>query len=348
MTDRISRRSLAKLTGAAAAVSLSMPAIVRAAPSSIVVATSGGKLTEAFTEAYFKPFTAKTGIEIVSTTNTYSKLKAMVDAGAVEWDVMQLDSAPAASNAKLGLLEKLDYGVIDKSSIIPGLPREHYLPCDVVAALLAWNTKNVKPEAAPRTWADMWDLKRFSGQRGLWKQPFQTLEIALMADGVDKDKLYPLDIERALKSLEKIRPQIFWWTSGGQSAQILIDGDLAAEMAWNGRVHDPKLQGAPIDFHFNQALLVADSLVVPRGAKNKKEAMAFIAFALQPERQAAYSAVIPYGPVNQKALPLIDPKRLPLLPSSGGNLPLGSFQNFDWWADNGQKVGERFNSWMLS
>lgn len=339
----LSRRALL-----AAGATLAMPYVARAAPDSIVVATSGGKLAEAFTAAYYKPFTAKTGIQIVDATNTYSKLKAMVDANAVEWDVMQLDSSPAASNAKLGLLEKLDYGVIDKSSVIPGLAREYYLPCDVVAALIAWNTKNVKKDQVPQTWAELWDLKRFSGQRGFWKQPFQTLEIALMADGVPKDKLYPLDIERALKSLDKIKPQIFWWSSGAQSAQILIDGDLAAGMAWNGRVYDPKLAGAPIDFHFNQALFVADSLVVPRGAKNKKASMDFIAFALQPERQAAFSAAIPYGPTNQKALPLIAKDRLAVLPSSAENLALGSFQDFDWWAENGAKVGDRFNEWMLS
>jgi putative spermidine/putrescine transport system substrate-binding protein len=129
---------------------------------------------------------------------------------------------------------------------------------------------------------------------------------------------------------------------------VLIDGDLAAAMAWNGRVYDPKLAGAPIDFHFNQALLVADSLVIPRGAKNKTASMDFIAFAMQPEQQAAFSAAIPYGPVNQKALALIDPKRQAVLPSSSGNLALGSFQDFDWWAENGAKVGERFNEWMLS
>jgi hypothetical protein len=27
---------------------------------------------------------------------------------------------------------------------------------------------------------------------------------------------------------------------------------------------------------------------------------------------------------------------------------LSAFRNFDWWAQNGQKGGERFNSWILS
>jgi putative spermidine/putrescine transport system substrate-binding protein len=328
---RVSRRAV---LGAAATV-LAAPPLARAKPASIVVASSGGKLEEAFTAAYYKPFTAKTGIEIVSTVNTYSKLKAMVEAGAVEWDVAQMDSSAAATNAAQGLLEKLDYGVIDKTDLI-------------AAAVMSWNTKNVKAADVPQTWAELWDMKRFGGQRGFWKQPFQTMEIALLADGVAKDKLYPIDVERALKSLDRIKSQIFWWTSGGQSAQILIDGDIAAGMTWNGRVFDPKLAGAPVDFNFNQALFVADAWMIPRGTKNKQAAMDFIAFTLQAGPQAEFSKAIPYGPVNRKALALLDKQRLAFLPSSEENLPKGVFQNFDWWAQNGQKVGELFNSWILS
>src|SRR5690349_16651767 len=151
MSKLHSRRHV--LAGGAAA--LMAPLVARAAPESIVVASSGGKLEEAFTTAYYKPFTASTGIQIVTATNTYAKLKAMVEANAVEWDVMQIDSAPAASNARMGLLEALDYGVIDKSSIIPGLASQYYLPIDTAAAVISWNTKNVKQAAVPQTWADV-------------------------------------------------------------------------------------------------------------------------------------------------------------------------------------------------
>lgn len=341
---RLSRRALL-VAGASA---LAMPHIARAAAKSIVVADTGGALEAAMDAAFFKPFTAKTGIEIVKTVNVYAKLKAMVDANAVDWDVVQLDSTAAANFANQGLLEKLDYGVIDKSDLIKGASHEAYLQIDVVAACVAWNTKNVKPEQVPHTWAELWDLKRFSGQRGLWKQPYQMMEIALMADGVPLDKLYPLDVDRALKSLDRIKPDTFWWTSGAQSAQILIDGDVAAGMAWNGRLYDPKQSGAPVNFHFNQALFVSDSLVIPRGPKNKKEAMDFIAFVMEPQQQANFSKQIPYGPTNQKALALLDAARLAVLPSSPENLAHGVFQNFDWWAENGTKTAEKFNSWLLS
>jgi len=41
--------------------------------------------------------------------------------------------------------------------------------------------------------------------------------------------------------------------------------------------------------------------------------------------QAAYSQLIPYGPVNRDALALLDSKRLAMLPSSSGDLRNGAF-----------------------
>jgi putative spermidine/putrescine transport system substrate-binding protein len=75
--------------------------------------------------ALIKPFTAKTGIEVVKTVNVYAKLKAMVEANAVDWDVAQLDSTLRPLRES-GLLEKLDYGVINKSDLIKGAAHESY------------------------------------------------------------------------------------------------------------------------------------------------------------------------------------------------------------------------------
>ena len=339
----ISRRAML----VAGATALATPYIARAAAKSIVIATSGGALEAAFDTAYYKPFTAKTGIAIIKAVNTYAEAEGdgRRQRGRVGRDAGGFTAA--AGFARQGLFEKLDYSGIDKGDLIAGAAQEYYVQCDVAAACIAWNTKNVTPAQVPTTWAELWDLKRFSGQRGLWKQPYQTFELALMADGVAPDKLYPIDVKRALKSLDRIKSDIFWWANGAQSAQVLIDGDIAAGMAWNGHLYDPKEHGAPVDFSFNQALLVSDFLVLPRGVKNKAEAMEFITFALQPQQQASFAKALPYGPTNKKALALLDPQRLAVLPSSEHNITLGVFQNFDWWADNGPNAAETFDSWLL-
>ncbi|MCC6471079.1 MAG: ABC transporter substrate-binding protein [Alphaproteobacteria bacterium] len=341
--SRMTRRGAMKGV-AAASLALGLPAILRAAPSQMVVATGGGKLEEAYQKSVYTPWTAKTGIKIVGAPNTSAKLKAMVEQKAYEWDICQVAAEFAAQAAKQGLLEPLDYGVIDKSKMLPNTCFEHFIVSDVVAYHIAWNTKNVKPGAEPKNWAEFW---KAPGRRGLWKRPFQTMEVALMADGVDKDKLYPLDVDRALKSLDKIKASTLFWNTGAQSAQILIDGEVEISATWNGRVHDPKRAGAPVDYHYNQALFVSDAWAIPKGAPNKKEAMEMIALAMSPRGQADFAKLIPYGPTNTAALALLDAPTLEALPSSEANFKKGVFLDVTYWADNGDRVGPMFEKWVL-
>lgn len=340
----VDRRTLLR-SGAAAALLgvVGAPGIARAKPSQMIISTGGGALEEAYKAAYFEPWTAKTGIAITTGPNTGAKLKAMVEQKAVEWDASQQPAELAATMAKQGLLEPLDYSIIDKSKLIKGVAFDHFVMGDIAAYHIAWNTKLVKTGAEPKDWSAFWS---FAGRRGLWKRPYQTMEVALMADGVDKDKLYPLDVDRALKSLTKIKDGVYWWQTGAQVAQILIDGEVDVTAAWNGRVYDPKKSGAPVDYHLNQALLVADAWCVPKGAPNKRESMEFIALALEAEHQAVFAQKLPYGPVNGDALKLLPKETLAVLPSSEENLKRSTFLDVNWWADNGEGTAAAFNKWM--
>src|SRR4029077_3758347 len=42
--------------------------------------------------------------------------------------------------------------------------------------------------STPKTWADFWNVAKWPGKRGLWYGPQETLEVALMADGVPPAK----------------------------------------------------------------------------------------------------------------------------------------------------------------
>ena len=64
-------------------------------------------------------------------------------------------------------------------------------------------------DAVPASWADFWDVKRFSGPRGLRNNPRGTLEIALLADGISAEKLYPLNLDRAFAKLDELRPHLY-------------------------------------------------------------------------------------------------------------------------------------------
>lgn len=347
MTDRNStrgashtRRALLKGLGAAVAVGAGGLPAARAATTQMVMATGGGKLDDAYRQVIFTPWKDKTGINIVTTANDGGRLKAMVEQKRAEWDLMQGAAEALVVFGRQGLFEPIDYSGIDKSKLVPGTAHEHFVMTDFAAYCVGWNTKNVKKNP-PKDWASLW---AHDGRIGLWKRPFQSLEVALLADGVPLNGLYPLNLDRAFASLEKIKKKLVWWNNGAQGAQLLLDGEIDAGAIWNGRVHDPKVAGAPVDFHFNQALLVSDAWGVPKGAPNKAEAMKMLAYALTPAAQAAFAKVIPYGPVNRDALAMLDDKTKAILPTAG---PTNTMLNVDYWAEHGAAVAERFNKWIL-
>lgn len=339
ISRKISRRGALAGLGVAA-TALTMPQILSAQPSQIVMATGGGKLEDAYRKTVYGPWTAKSGIDVITTSNQGAQLKAMVEQGNVEWDLIQGPAEALAVYAKEGLLEPIDYSVIDKDAMVDGSAHEHFVVTDLAAYHVAWNTDNLTGQG-PQSWAELFAL---DGRIGLWKRPFQTMEAALLADGVPLNALYPLDVDRAFASLDKIKEKLVWWEKGAQSAQLLLDGEIDAGSTWNGRVHGPKQDGAPVDYNFNQAILVSDGWGVPKGAPNKAEAFQMMAYALSPEAQAAFAHTIPYGPVNKQAVDLIDADVKATLPSAGENSVL---LDVDYWAENSSEVVERFNTWIL-
>ena len=73
-------------------------------------------------------------------------------------------------------------------------------------------------------------------KRGLWNYPVGLFEIALLADGAKPEEVYPIDVERALKSLDKIKDDVIWWSSGAEPIQLLASGEipLANALEWRG------------------------------------------------------------------------------------------------------------------
>jgi putative spermidine/putrescine transport system substrate-binding protein len=214
--------------------------------------------------------------------------------------------------------------------------------------VLAYNTEHFG-DNVPQNWADFWDVDNFPGARSLRNNPVATLEIALLADGVDKDELYPLDVDRAFAKMEEIKPHIdVWWTSGAQSAQLLADGEVDMISMWNGRIDALLDEGMPVDFTFNEGLAALDCLAIPRGAPNKDLAMQALAVMLAPEQQANIPQYINYGPTTSLAFDLgvITEEQMKMSPSAPDNLAMQAITDADWWAENRAAVQERWDAFI--
>jgi len=270
-----------------------------------------------------------------------------VDNNAVDIDVANIDATEAAVLAQAGLLEPIDYDVIDRKQLIPEATKPYYLLADIAAYAMGWNTKSFTATTRPKSWVEFFDIKAKPGQRSLWKAAPQTLEVAAMGGGQPRDKLYPIDVDRAFGSLDKVKGNLSWWESGAQGAQLLLGGEADVGAVWNGRLAKPKQDGAPVDLTFDYALYVADAMIVPKGAKNKKYSMQFLANMMRPENQAVFCRMIPYGPVNKATFDLLSDAEKARLPNSPQNSKTGVYQDFDYWGEHGAELIARFNKWLV-
>lgn len=316
----------------------------------ITICSYGGAFQEAQRKAYFEPFTKATGIEIREETygGEFARIEMMVNSGKVDWDLVDVETDMLYRGIEKNLFEDIDYKNINKDDLLQEGINNKGVATDFFSTALAYSKKAFPTEKQPKTWKDFWDLKKYPGSRSLRRDPRSTLEIALLADGVEPKNLYPLDIDRAFASLEKIRPAVkVWWSSGHQPAELLSSGEISMASSFSARIWvAAKKEGKELGFTWEQALIDPEWWVVPKGSTKKELAMKFIEFASKAENQKNFPQYIGLGPVNKKALELIDPTLAKELNTYPENYKKQILIKADWWAKNYDVVLNKWIAWL--
>jgi putative spermidine/putrescine transport system substrate-binding protein len=329
------------------AIALLTAAIGMAGPAAaedMVFTSWGGTTQDAQKTNWADSFTETTKINVTQDGPTdYGKIKAMVEAGNVTWDVVDVEGDYAVQAGKAGLLEKLDFSVIDKSKLDARFVTDYSVGSFYYSFVIGCNKDAVK--ACPKTWADLFDIAKFPGKRAFykWSAP-GVIEAALLADGVPADKLYPLDLDRAFKKLDTIKGDIVWWDSGAQSQQLLASAEAPFGSFWNGRLTALAATGVTVETSWTNNITAADALVVPKGAKNKEAAMKFIANATSDAAQAQFATITGYAPINTDSNVLMDAELRKSLPDMQADTQVNA--DMDYWADHRDEIGTRWYAWQ--
>ncbi|HUH41173.1 MAG TPA: ABC transporter substrate-binding protein [Castellaniella sp.] len=347
-------------SGRLAAVTATMAAIcsMGASAADLTIASWGGAYQKAQSEALFEPASKALNMPIRQVSyGGMTDVRLQVQTGAVTMDIVASGSGSAGRAGTEGLLEPLDYKVIDISNFYPSMASKYCVGGDVFANVYAWNTEKYGKNGGPTPsgWADFWDVKKFPGKRAYRGGVAGSLEPALMADGVPPEKVYevlsaPGGIERALKKIRELKPHIaVWWTSGAQHAQLMKDGEVDMATGWNGRFDDIAKNGAKVSYTFDQGLLDYDCFAIPKGAPNKEQAMQFLAEISKPKYQAALTQYITYGPTNKSAYQggLISDAVAKTLPSSPDNAAKQITLNIEWYEQNEKKAAAMYQDMMM-
>ncbi len=326
-----------------------------ASAADLTIASWGGSYQEAQSKAIFQPVAKAMGITIKEESyGGISDVRLQVKAGAVTLDIIDTGSGGGARGGVEGILEPLDYKMIDVSNFVEGT----YLPACVgtitFSTVFAYNLETYKGDNVPKTWADFFDAAKFPGKRAYRAKYHGALEPALMADGVAKEDVYKVldseeGIDRAVNKIRSIKDSIaIFWKSGAQHAQLMKDGEVDMTTGWNGRFDVAIKDGAKAAYNYDDALLDYDCFGIPKGAPNKELAMKFLAEASKASYQAAMPQYITYGPTNKEAYNLgtIDAEVATMLPSHPDNAKNQLVVNNDWYAKWEKIASEKYQNML--
>ncbi len=337
---QIDRRTFLKGMGLMAALPLALRNGVSfaAGDKPLVVVNWGGDAIKAFGKAWTEGFSKATGIptKIDGSGPTEGAIRTQLSSGRVSWDVVDAESSILQNLGKEGLVQPIDYNVVSRDKVLPGFAYEYGIADYMLSYVIAYDSERFG-DKAPKTWADFWDVKTFPGKRTLYKWMNGMLEAALLADGVAPDKLYPLDVPRALKKIEELKPHVLaFWGSGAETQQLLIEGEVSMGAIWNTRAQViSEASEDRIKWTSDNALLGCSNWGVLKGNPAGTEAaMKFIAYAQDPQSQVELFKMFGNGPANPAAAALIPEDRKHLNCTDPANLPKQIMLSHEWYTDH--------------
>ena len=266
----------------------------------------GGALSEMEETAFLDPFFQARGMDYASVSPMeFARIRAMVEAGNVEWDLADVDGATAWRGGEHGVLETLDLARLPNAAALdPGWVTPYAIATSTGGSIIAWS-REAFPDGGPSTWADFWDVARFPGMRGMYRGLYWCYEVAMLADGVAREEVYPATPDKmaqAFAKLEALKPHVsVWWSSGPQPAQIMTSGEAVMSSIWSGRALSAVADGAPIDFTYNQALAWANWWAIVKDTPYLDLAYEALNHALGAGPQTALLDLNVYGPVLEAA-----------------------------------------------
>ncbi|MDR7519985.1 MAG: extracellular solute-binding protein [Armatimonadota bacterium] len=309
----------------------------------ITIANWGGTTNDAMVEAWARPFTERTGIEVRTAQIDYGKWVQQIRSGNIEWNWADVEDTWVVGHGDL--LDPISpeevnlnpADLVDPNTLLPKAIPE-YLWCYAIG----YRTDSELEH--PRTWVDFFDVKRFPGRRSIYNWPVAMVEIALLGDGVPFDQLYPLDLDRAFSKIDSIRDHLVFWNTGAELQQQLVSGAADFVAGWDNRVNLLRRAGQPVAVDYNENIRQVDYFVLPKGDPKQPATIEFFKVALEPDRQADFcfrSGGL--GPVTTSGFQAVEETWKPFVSSNPDNVAVSvGAVNAEWW---GSRLDQITTKW---
>jgi putative spermidine/putrescine transport system substrate-binding protein len=311
----------------------------------VVLAGFGGETYRIRQRELFQPFTKVSGARVVEAAWDYGKFVSMVASPSPEWDMIDFDGFSVAALIQQGKSPGKLADWVRRCDLVDARYRDYAAGSYAYSVVLGWQTSL---GATPASWADFFDLKKFPGKRAFPKSIYAgTVEIALLADGVPKDKIYPLDFERAFAKLDTIKSSLVFYDSYAQGQQYMAQGSTAMIATANSRMIQLKNERRPVDWTYQDAILYPwGAFGLTQKAPNADAANALIDYMSTPDAQARVAKKLYLGPTVSKALDLLTPAERALQPSAPENVSKQLSIDVESCAKQDAEYVEKFFAWV--
>lgn len=339
--------------------------------SEMTIVSWGGAYSKSQLKAYHEPYSAITGVTILndeSSSTAVAKLRAMNEANNITWDVVDVEAGPAMQLCDEGLAM-----VIDPDTMLARAPNdvsaaddfgdmlvsECFIPQIVYSTTFGYRTDLVG-STPPTNVCDVFDTAAYPGKRSLFSVPINTMEWALLCDGVAKTEIYdvletPEGQDQAFAKLDTIKDDVIWVSSGADTPQLLADGEVVMGATYNGRLFALiEEQKQPVAMIWDGQVMDLDGWIIPAGLSPERQARAldYIMFATDTTRLADQAKWISYGPARKSSAPLVGNHAelgidmAPHMPTNPENLSRAFLMNYSFWADYRDDLNDKFQAWL--
>lgn len=320
-----------------------------AEPVTLTYVGYGGDGQAAQIEAWQKPYTeAHPNVTFINTSPPdVAQVKAQVESGAIQWDVMAIAPYAAQQNCDT-LFEPLEFDDLDETDLVEGAVGECYIGNWINTTPFAYRTDAFPEGEGPETIEDFFDVENFPGQRGIVTNLQNgILEYPLLADGVAPDDLYPLDVDRSLEKLDEIRDVTMFAPNVGALQQAVSSNQVDMFLLPDSRIVPLLKDGTEITVVWDVSVASINAFAVPKGSTKLEAAEDFMASVTAPDQVAKISELLGVAPINLAAKPDLDEYSAQLEVFNPEVNPGETvIQDIEWYAENFNEVTTQLTNWL--
>ncbi len=269
--------------------------------------------TEYIPETVIQKFEQEYGVKVnYSTFSSNEEMLAKLSAGGGIYDLSMASDYIIQPMIHQDMIEPIDKANIPNfKNLNDDFINQEFDPDNKYSVPFMANSQSlgINPDTVGtdiKSYKDLWKPE-LKGKIVLLDDQRFTIGMVLKSLGYSGNDTDPAHLEEAKKKMLELMPNVKAFDSDSPKT-LLINGEVSVALCWGPEIALAQREKPQITTVLPKEglLFSSDNFVIPKGAKHKKTAEAFINFILQPEVSAEISKSFPYINPNNEARKLID------------------------------------------